>query len=139
MQREEFSPDIEVKFEQLLAHMSEKNTIVEEFLRILREICDAELFYARSLDKFANNISKLIVGKDPLKEVFIIFERAVSPKSEQSVELAQSIKNDMIPFIEKNAIDPPQQQDLRLKQQSVKDIRSLVHLPPPRPSTNLGN
>lgn len=49
MQREEFSPDIEVKFEQLLAHMSEKNTIVEEFLRILREICDAELFYSRSL------------------------------------------------------------------------------------------
>ena len=76
------------------------------------------------------------MGKDPLKEVFIIFERAISAKSEQSVELAQSIKNDMIPFIEKNAIDPPQQQELRLKQQSVKDIRSLVPFPLPRPSTN---
>ena len=61
--------------------MGEKNTIVEEFLRILREICDTEMFYSRSLDKFANNISKLIVGKDPLKEVLIIFERAIAAKS----------------------------------------------------------
>ena len=61
--------------------MAEKNTIVEEFLRILREICDTEMFYSRSLDKFANNISKLIVGKDPLKEVLIIFERAIAAKS----------------------------------------------------------
>ena len=36
MQREELSPDIEIKFDQLLAHMAEKNNIVEEFLRILR-------------------------------------------------------------------------------------------------------
>ena len=79
--------------------MNEKNTIVEEFLRILREICDAEIFYSRSLDKFANNVSKLIVGKDPLKEVLIIFERAIAAKSEQSLELAQNIKDDMIPFI----------------------------------------
>ena len=47
--------------------MAEKNSVVEEFLRILREVCDAEIFYSRSLDKFANNLSKLIVGKDPLK------------------------------------------------------------------------
>ena len=53
--------------------MTEKNSTIEEFLRILREICDAEIFYSRSLDKFANNISKLMVGKDPLKEVLIIF------------------------------------------------------------------
>lgn len=61
--------------------MTEKNSTIEEFLRILREICDAEIFYSRSLDKFANNISKLMIGKDPLKEVFIIFERAISAKS----------------------------------------------------------
>ncbi len=85
MIREEFNPDIEVKFEQLLAHVAEKNGIIGEFLRVLREICDAEIFYSRSMDKFANNISKLMVGKDPLKEVFIIFERAVAAKSEQSM------------------------------------------------------
>lgn len=79
--------------------MNDKNAVIEEFLRILREICDAEIFYSRSMDKFANNLSKLIVGKDPLKEVFIIFERAVSAKSEQALELASNIKDDMIPFI----------------------------------------
>jgi hypothetical protein len=128
MQREEFNPDIEVKYEQLLGHMMEKNTIVEQFLSILREICDAEIFYSRSLDKFANNISKLIVGKDPLKEVLIVFERAVSAKSEQSLIQANSIKDDMIPFIASNAIDLPSQQALRGKQKAVKDLRSLVRL-----------
>lgn len=53
--------------------MTEKNTIVQEFLHILKEICEAETFYSRSLDKFANMLSKLIIGKDPLKDVFIIF------------------------------------------------------------------
>ena len=32
----------------------------------------------------------------------------------------------MIPFIEQFAIDPPQQQELKQKQQSVKDIRNLL-------------
>lgn len=53
--------------------MTEKNGIVTEFINILKEICDAEIFYSRTMDKFANNISKLMVGKDPLKEAFIIF------------------------------------------------------------------
>jgi len=29
MQREELSPDIEIKYDQLLAHMAEKNNIVD--------------------------------------------------------------------------------------------------------------
>ncbi len=66
----------------------------------MKEICDWELFYSRSLDKFANSVSKLIVGKDPLKEVFIIFERMLSGKSEQAETLASSLKEDMIPFLE---------------------------------------
>ena len=54
-----------------------------------------------------------MVGKDPLKEVFIIFERAIGAKSEQSIELAQNIKDDMIPFLEQTAIDRKEQQELR--------------------------
>jgi hypothetical protein len=67
-----------------------------------------------------------MVGKDPLKEVLIIFERVVGAKSEQSMELANSIKDDMIPFIEKEAVDLKEQGDLRAKQKLVKDMRSNV-------------
>ena len=73
MIREEINPDIDLKFDQLLVHMNEKNGILAEFINILKEICDAEIFYSRTMDKFANNISKLMIGKDPLKEAFIIF------------------------------------------------------------------
>lgn len=73
MIKEEINPDIELKYDQLLVHMNEKNGILTEFINILKEICDAEIFYSRTMDKFANNISKLMIGKDPLKEVFIIF------------------------------------------------------------------
>jgi hypothetical protein len=65
--------------------MTEKNAIVSEFISILKEICDADIFYSRTMDKFANNISKLMIGKDPLKEVFIIFERCIGAKAEQSM------------------------------------------------------
>lgn len=78
------------------------------------------------MDKFANNLSKLIIGKDPLKEVFIIFERAVAAKSEQALELANNIKDDMIPFIETQAIDHKEQLELKNKQKIVKDIRAVV-------------
>jgi hypothetical protein len=85
--------------------MNEKNGIVSEFVNILKEICDADIFYSRTMDKFANNISKLIIGKDPLKEVFIIFERLVGAKAEQAMEMAKNIKDDMIPFLESSASD----------------------------------
>ena len=47
--------------------MNSKNRIVEELLQLLKQICDFEHFYSKSIDKFANSVSKLIVGKDPLK------------------------------------------------------------------------
>lgn len=50
-----------------------------------------------------------MIGKDPLKEVFIIFERAIAAKSEQSLELANNIKDDMIPFIEHDYLDLKEQ------------------------------
>lgn len=52
---------------------------------------------SRSTEKFANNLSELIIGKDPLKEIFIVFERAVAAKSEQVLKLANKIKDDTIP------------------------------------------
>ena len=67
-----------------------------------------------------------MIGKDPLKEVLIIFERAVAAKSEQAMELATSIKDDMIPFIEKEAIDMKEQNDLKSRQKLVKDTRAHV-------------
>lgn len=126
MQREEINPDIEIKFEHLITHMTEKNSIVAEFLSVLKEICDAEIFYSRTMDKFANNISKLMVGKDPLKEVFIIFERIIGAKSEQAMEMANNIKDDMIPFIEKETVDLKEQAELRAKQKIVKDMKLNV-------------
>jgi len=42
------------------------------------------------------------------------------------MELANSIKDDMIPFIEKEAIDIKEQNELRGKQKLVKDMRTNV-------------
>lgn len=78
------------------------------------------------MEKFANNISKLMIGKDPLKEVFIIFERLIGAKSEQSMEMAKNIKDDMIPFVESAASDLKEQGELRSKQKLVKDMKINV-------------
>jgi hypothetical protein len=53
--------------------MHEKNKVIDEFSRVLKDLCDWEMFNSKNLDKFANSISKLLVGKDPLKDTFIIF------------------------------------------------------------------
>ena len=79
--RDEFYPDIETKFDHLLAHMTDKNKVTDELVKILKEICNLELFYSSSLDKFANSISKLLIGKDPIKDILIIFERIIASKS----------------------------------------------------------
>lgn len=68
-------------------------------MQILRQLCDLEVFYSRNMDKLANAVSKLLLGKDPLKDVFIIFERLLSAKAEQATILASSIKDDMLPFV----------------------------------------
>jgi hypothetical protein len=126
MQREELNPDIEIKYDHLITHMTEKNAVVGEFVNILKEICDANIFYSRTMEKFANNISKLMIGKDPLKEVFIIFERLIGAKAEQAMEMAKSIKDDMIPFVESAAADLKEQGELRSKQKIVKDMKTNV-------------
>jgi hypothetical protein len=70
------------------------------------------MFNSRNLDKFANSISKLLVGKDPLKDTFILFERILASKSEQANKMANSIKEDMLPFLDK-AIDLKEQTAIR--------------------------
>ena len=81
---DKFYPDIEMKFSQICAHMTEKNKTVEEFMKILKDFCDWEMFNSKNLDKFANSVSKLLIGRDPLKDVFILFERILASKSSAS-------------------------------------------------------
>lgn len=57
-----------------------------------------EEFYSRNLEKLADSVSKLMLGKDTLKEVFIVFERMLSAKSDEAKLLAENVKNDMMPF-----------------------------------------
>lgn len=87
--RDEFYPDIETKYKHLLTHMEDKNKVTDELISILQEICNLERYYSTSLDKFANSISKLLIGKDPLKDILIIFERIIASKSEESNRLAE--------------------------------------------------
>jgi hypothetical protein len=53
--------------------MNEKNKVTDELVKILKELCNLEVFYSNTLDKLANSVSKLLVGKDPFKDVLIIF------------------------------------------------------------------
>lgn len=87
--RVEFYPDIETKYEHLLTHMNDKNKITHELINILKEIVNLEEFYSTTLDKFANSISKLLVGKDPIKEVLITLDKILTSKSEGSSGLAK--------------------------------------------------
>lgn len=81
MQRVEFYPDIETKFDHLVTHMNDKNQVTADLIKILKDICNLELFYSSSLDKFANSICQLFKGKDPLKDSLVILEHLVSGKS----------------------------------------------------------
>lgn len=93
-----FHPDLGEKYEQFLEHTASKHRVVSEFLSILKSLCDLEEFYSRNLEKLADSVSKLMLGKDTLKEVFILFERMLSAKSDEARLLAENVKNDMMPF-----------------------------------------
>lgn len=69
--------------------MNDKNKITNELVNILKQIANLEEFYSTTLDKFANSISKLLVGKDPIKEVLITIDKILTSKSEGSSTLAK--------------------------------------------------
>ena len=125
--RDEFYPDIETKFEHLLTHMGDKNKVTEELVKILKEICNLELFYSSSLDKFANSVSKLLIGKDPIKDILIIFERILASKFDESQKLAHEIKDDLIPFLI-TSLDYPAQQRLKERGPSIRETRATVSI-----------
>ena len=52
--------------------MNDKNNVTNQLVKILKDVCNLELFYSSSLDKFANAVSKLFLGNDPIKDVLII-------------------------------------------------------------------
>ena len=92
----------------------------------MKEVCNMEIFYSNSMDKFANSVSKLLVGKDPIKDILIIYERILASKSEESQKLANSIKNDILPFLEES-LDVQTQQKLKDTQKEVKEMRMKVN------------
>ncbi len=47
----------------------------------------------------AESTSKLIVGKDTLKGILIVFERLLSSLAEQAKSVAENIKSDMMPYV----------------------------------------
>lgn len=53
--------------------MTDKNRMSEELIKIMKEVCNMEDFYSNSMDKFANSVSKLLIGKDPIKDILIIY------------------------------------------------------------------
>ena len=123
--RDEFYPDIEVKYEHLLTHMADKNKVTDDLIKILKEICNLELFYSSSLDKFANSVSKLLMGKDPIKDILIVFERIIASKSEESEKLAHEIKDDLIPYLTAS-MDLEAQQKLKDRSSNIKETRAIV-------------
>jgi hypothetical protein len=108
--------------------MTGKNKVTEELTKILEEICNFEFFYSKSLDNFANSISKLLVGQDPIKDILIILERIISSKSEESEKLAKEIKDDLLPHV-RDSVNVRAQDSFREKQGAVRNIRASVLLP----------
>ena len=53
-------------------------------MKVFKDICDLERFYYTSLDKFANVLSKVLQGKDPLKDILITVEKMISNKADLS-------------------------------------------------------
>lgn len=77
------------------------------------------------MDKFANGLSKVLQGKDPLKDILIIVENLISNKADLSEKLAKSIKEDLMPRLEAS-INLKAQQVLKDKQNDVRNIRASV-------------
>lgn len=119
-----FHPDIAERFELFVQHTASKHKVVMEFHSILKGLCELEEFYSRSLDKLAESISKLIVGKDALKEVFITFERMLAARAEEARLLADSVKNDMMPFT--RSINADQNFSWKADERRIKEVRNEV-------------
>jgi hypothetical protein len=64
----------------------------------------------------------LIVGKDTLKEVFIVFERMLSSRAEEARIIAESVKNDMMPFTK--SILNEQNYGYKNDERKVREVRA---------------
>ena len=95
-----------------------------EFHSILKSLCEIEEYYSRNLDKLAESTSKLIIGKDTLKEVFIVFERMLASRADEARLLAENIKNDMMPFTK--SINTELNFTFRGDYRKVRDVRTEV-------------
>ena len=60
------------------------------------------------------------MGKDTLKEVFIVFERMISAKSDEAKLMAESIKSDMMPFTKEMTSD--QHYGFKADEKLVKEV-----------------
>ncbi|CAD8086726.1 unnamed protein product [Paramecium primaurelia] len=124
----DFSPDISERIDTLSRKCLEKKKVILDFISLLQARAELEEYYSRSLEKIGESLTKLIHGKDSLKDLFIILRSYFHIQSEQTRTFARQIKNDVIQELEQHLIkeDGWQKEMQFLKQKHSKEIRRNI-------------
>ncbi len=77
-----YSPDIVERIESLSRKAMEKKKILSDFVGILQDRANLEDYYSRNLEKISESLTKLIHGRDNMKEIFLLVRNFVGIQAE---------------------------------------------------------
>lgn len=85
----DFSPDISERIDTLSRKCVEKKKVILDFISLLQARAELEEYYSRSLEKIGiythssgESLTKLIHGKDSMKDLFVILRSYFQIQSE---------------------------------------------------------
>jgi hypothetical protein len=86
----DFSPDISERIDTLSRKCIEKKKVILDFISLLQARAELEEYYSRSLEKIGSilsiyigeSLTKLIHGKDCMKDLFVILRSYFQIQSE---------------------------------------------------------
>ncbi|KAM3136645.1 hypothetical protein pb186bvf_011281 [Paramecium bursaria] len=124
----QFSPDITEKIDNLTKKCLERKKMLQDFIVLMKQRAELEEYYSRNLEIIAESLTKLIHGKDGLKDIFINLSSYLHIQTEQTRGFARQIKNDIIEELEKSLNgDTTWQKDmLQYKTKHQKEIRKNI-------------
>ncbi|EAR85346.1 Fes/CIP4-like domain protein (macronuclear) [Tetrahymena thermophila SB210] len=93
-----YEPDILERIDVLAKNQDSRKKIFDEISQILSDRAKLEEFYARSLERLCEGLSKIKVNNnESLKQIIQVIQTLFSSQAEQSQTFGSSISNDIIP------------------------------------------
>ncbi|KAL4492423.1 hypothetical protein ABPG72_005558 [Tetrahymena utriculariae] len=93
-----YEPDILERIDVLAKNQDSRKKIFDEISQILSDRAKLEEFYARSLERLCEGLSKIKVNNnESLKQIIQVIQTLFSSQAEQSQTFGSSISNEIIP------------------------------------------